>query len=120
MLLWYPNSGFQNKDGGHVMKNIFTSLRLLGACTITLPASPAHSEGKANGKAKGKQKVESEEKGKHGRQAGGLPYGFEQYTEKKGELLSGLQKNEEGQLTHGLEQGGKKSKSSSKATNDSK
>jgi hypothetical protein len=100
------------------MKNIFTSLRLLGACTITLPASPAHSEGKA----KDKQKVESEEKGKRARQAGGLPYGLEQYTEKKGELPSGLQKkkDEHGQLIHGLEQGDKKSKSSSKAKNDSK
>ena len=95
------------------MKNIFTSLSrlalLLGACAITLPASPAHSEGKANGKAKGKQKVEAEEKGKHGRKAGELPYGLEQYTEKKGELPSGLQKkkDQDGQLTHGLEEGGK-------------
>src|SRR5207249_10895391 len=55
------------KDGGHIMKKVFTSLSrlalLLGACAVTLPTSPAHSEGKANGKAKGKQKVEAEEKG---------------------------------------------------------
>jgi len=108
------------------MKNIFTSLSrlalLLGACAVTLPTSPAHSEGKANGKAKGKQKVEAEEQGKHGRKAGELPYGLEQYTEKKGELPSGLQKkkDQDGQLTHGLEEGGKKSKSSSKGKKDSK
>src|SRR5437667_12748488 len=61
------------KDGGHIMKKVFTSLSrlalLLGACAVTLPTSPAYSEGKANGKAKGKQKVEAEEKGKHGRRA---------------------------------------------------
>ena len=51
-----------------------------------------------------------------------LPYGLEQYTEKKGELPSGLQKkkDQDGQLTHGLEEGGKKSKSSSKGKKDSK
>src|SRR5205823_14315690 len=84
------------KDGGHIMKKVFTSLSrlalLLGACAITLPTSPAYSEGKANGKAKGKQKVEAEEKGKHGRKADELPYGLQQYTETKGELPSGLQK----------------------------
>jgi len=34
---------------------------------------------------------------------------LEQYTEKKGELPSGLQKkkDQDGQLTHGLEEGGK-------------
>ena len=106
------------------MKNIFTSLSrlalLLGACAVTLPVSSAHSQGKGNGKAKGKQKVDSQ--GKRGREAGELPYGLEQYTEKKGELPSGLQKkkDEDGQLTRGLEEGGKKAKSSSKAKKDSK
>jgi len=61
------------------MKNIFTSLSrlalLLGACAITLPTSAAYSQGNGKGKAKSKQKVEAEEKGKHGRQAGELPYG---------------------------------------------
>jgi hypothetical protein len=104
------------------MKNVFTSLSrlalLLGACAIALPTSPALSEGKA----KGKQKVEAEEKGKHGREAGELPYGLEQYTEKKSQLPSGLQKkkDEDGQLTHGLEQGGKKVKSSNKGKKDFK
>jgi len=127
MLLWYPHQQQgcdknKKENGGHIMKIIFTSLSrlalLLGACAITLPTSPAHSEGKA----KGKQKVEAEEKGKHGRKAGELPYGLEQYTEKKGELPSGLQKkkDQDGQLTHGLEEGGKKSKSSSKGKKDSK
>ena len=106
------------------MKNMFTSLSrlalLLGVCAVTLPASPAYSEGKANGKVKGKQKVEAEEKGKHGRQAGELPYGLEQYKEKKGELPSGLEKKKDGQLTRGLEEGGKKLKSPSKGKKDSK
>ena len=108
------------------MKSMFTSLSrlalLLGVCAVTLPAFPAYSEGKANGKVKGKQKVEAEEKGKHGRQAGELPYGLEQYTEKKGELPSGLEKkkDQDGQLTRGLEEGGKKLKSPSKGKKDSK
>jgi hypothetical protein len=108
------------------MKNMFTSLSrltlLLGVCAVTFPASPAHSAGKANGKAKGKQKVEAEEKGKHGREAGGLPYGLEQYTEKKGALPSGLQKkkDQDGQLTRGLEEGGKKLDSTRKGKKDSK
>src|SRR5438309_10051464 len=99
------------------MKNIFTSLSrlalLLGACA-------AHSQGKGNGKAKGKQKVDSQ--GKRGREAGELPYGLEQYTEKKGELPSGLQKkkDKDGQLTRGLEEGGKNLQSPNKGKKDSK
>lgn len=106
------------------MKNIFTSLSrlalLLGACAVTLPVSPAHSQGKGNGKAKGKQKVDTQ--GKRGREAGELPYGLEQYREKKGELPSGLQKkkDQDDQLPRGLEEGGKKVKSSSKGKKDSK
>jgi len=120
------SSAAKTKDGGHIMKNIFTSLSrlalLLGACAVTIPTSPVYSEGKANGKAKGKQKVEAEAKGKHGREAGELPYGLEKYTEKKGELPSGLQKkkDQDGQLTRGLEEGGKKVKSSSKGKKDFK
>ena len=108
------------------MKNMFTSLSrlavLLGVCAATLPASHLHAQGKANGKAKGKQKVEAEEKGKHGREAGELPYGLEQYVEKKGQLPSGLQrkKDQDGQLTRGLEEGGKKLNSTSKGKKDSK
>jgi hypothetical protein len=119
-------SHFKNQKWRNIMKNVFTSLSrlalLLGACAITLPTSPAYSQGKANGKAKGKQKVETEEKGKHGREAGELPYGLEQHKEKKGELPSGLQKkkDEDGQLPRGLEEGGKKVKSSSKGKNSSK
>ena len=68
------------------------------------------------------RKREAEEKGKHGRQAGELPYGLEQYSEKKGELPSGLQKkkDQDDQLPRGLEEGGKKVKSSSKGKKDSK
>jgi hypothetical protein len=79
---------------------------LLGACAITLPTPPAHSQGKGKGKAKDKQYVE--EKGKHGREAGELPFGLEQLSEKKG-LPTGLQKKkvEDGSLTRGLEEGGK-------------
>jgi hypothetical protein len=102
------------------MKKIFTYLSrlalLLGACAVTFPPSPAHSQGKA----KVKQKVKAE--GKHGREGGELPYGLQQYTEQKGELPSGLQKrkNKDGQLTRGLEEGGKKLKSSSKVKKDFK
>jgi hypothetical protein len=96
------------------MKHIFTSLSrlalLLGACAVMLPASPVYSQGKA----KAKQKVKTE--GKHGREAGELPYGLEQYTEKKGELPSGLKKrrDEDGSLTRGLDDGGKKLQSPGK------
>ena len=96
------------------MKKMFSSLSrlalLLGACAVTIPASPAYSQGKA----KAKQKVKAE--GKHGREAGELPYGLEQYTEKSGDLPSGLEKrkDQDRQLTRGLEEGGKKLKSSGK------
>jgi hypothetical protein len=81
-------------------------------CALGLTSSPAFSKEKA--KAKGNKKIET--KGKHGREAGELPYGLERRTEKKGELPSGLQKkkDEEGQLTRGLEEGGKNLKSPSK------
>jgi hypothetical protein len=91
-------------------------------CALGLTASSAFSQekGKAKAKAKGKQKTETN--GKHGREAGELPYGIEHRTEKKGELPSGLQKkkDEEGQLTRGLEQGGKNSKAPSKGGKGSK
>ena len=104
--------------------NIFTSLSrlalLLDAHAITLPTSPAHSQGKGNRKAKHKQKVEAE--GKHGRKTGGFPDGLEQYTGKKGRLPAGLQKkkDEEGHLTRGLEQGGKSLKTTGKAKKEQK
>lgn len=72
-------------------------------------AVPAWAQGKGKGKAKGKQELE--DKGKHGRDAGELPFGLEQLSEKKGELPSGLQKKKyEGTLTRGLEKGGKRLK----------
>ena len=82
---------------------------------LGLLASPAFSQGKGKGKVKANQTIET--KGKHGREAGELPFGLEQHTEKKGELPSGLQKKqaEDGSLTRGLEKGGKGLKSTSKA-----
>jgi len=83
-------------------------------CTLGLTASSAFSQDKGKAKAKGKEKTET--KGKHGREAGELPYGIDHRTEKKGELPSGLQKKKdaEGQLTRGLEEGGKDLRSPSK------
>jgi hypothetical protein len=83
-------------------------------CALGLTASSAFSQEKGKAKAKGKEKTEA--KGKHGREAGELPYGIQHRTEKKGELPSGLQKkkDEDGQLTRGLEEGGKNSKAPSK------
>jgi hypothetical protein len=87
-------------------------------CALGLTTSSAFSQEK--GKAKGKAKTAT--KAKHGRAAGELPYGIEHRTDKKGELPSGLQKkkDEDGQLTRGLEEGGKDSKSPSKAKKGSK
>jgi len=89
-------------------------------CTLGLTASSGFSQEKGKAKAKGKEKTET--KGKHGREAGELPYGLERHTEKKGELPSGLQKkkDEDGQLTRGLEEGGKNSKAPSKGKKASK
>ena len=89
-------------------------------CALGLTASPGFSQDKGKAKAKGKEKTET--KGKHGREGGELPYGIEHRTEKKGELPSGLQKKKdaEGQLTRGLEEGGKNSKTPSKAKKGSK
>ena len=89
-------------------------------CALGLTASSAFSEGKGKAKAKGKEKTETN--GKHGREAGELPYGLERHTEKKGELPSGLQKkkDEDGQLTRGLEEGGKNSTAPSKGKKGSK
>lgn len=89
-------------------------------CALGLTASPAFSQEKGKAKAKGKEKTEAN--GKHGREAGELPYGIEQRTTKKGELPSGLQKkkDENGELTRGLEDGGKDLKSPSKGKKGSK
>lgn len=88
---------------------------------FVLTASPALS--KDNGKAKAKGKVKTTDStGNHGREAGELPYGLEQYSEKKGELPAGLQKkkDEDGSLTRGLEEGGKELKTTNKAKKNSK
>lgn len=89
-------------------------------CALGLTASSAFPQGKGKAKAKGKEKTET--KGKHGREAGELPYGLERYTEKKDGLPSGLQKkkDKEGQLTRGLEEGGKNLKAASKGKKGSK
>src|SRR5206468_11298465 len=83
-------------------------------CALGLTSSPAFSKEKAKAKAKGNKKIET--KGKHGREAGELPYGLERYTENKGEIPSGLQqkKDDEGELTQGLEEGDKNLNSHSK------
>lgn len=86
---------------------------------LGLVASPAFS--KENGKAKAKGKMKTQTTGKQGRMAGEVPFGLDQYTDKKGELPSGLQKkkDEDGILTHGLEDGGKGLKSTGKAKRNS-
>jgi hypothetical protein len=86
--------------------------------SVAIPA--AYSDGKAKGKEKGKQNVEAKEK--HGREAGELPHGLEQFSGKQGTLPSGLQKkkDDDGTLTHGLDGGGKKLDSTTKVKNGSK
>jgi len=83
-------------------------------CALGLTASPAFSQEK--GKAKAKGKIKTETKGKHGREAGELPYGLQQFYDKNDEMPSGLQKkkDKDGSLTRGLEEGGKKLTSPSK------
>jgi len=67
----------------------------------------------ATAKQPHKSKVKSTEtkatKDNSGREAGALPSGLQKYTERKGELPSGLQKKKE-ELTKGLQDGGKKVK----------
>jgi hypothetical protein len=110
------------KEKGEIMKIsrltklvVFMIIYGLGAT-----ASPGFSKDKEKIKAKGKQQVETKEN--RGRTAGELPYGLQQYSEKKGELPAGLQKkkDENGQLTRGLEQGGKNLTTSSKGKTRSK
>jgi hypothetical protein len=95
-----------------------STLAIVFSMTVAIPA--AYSQGKGNGKEKGKQNVEAKEK--HGREAGELPHGLEQFSEKKGTLPSGLQKkkDDDGTLTHGLDGGGKKVDSTSKGKKVSK
>lgn len=104
------------------MKNLPMALTgLVALCALGLTASPAWSKQEGKTKAKSSQKAESKEN--HGRQAGELPYGLERYMEKKGGALpSGLQKkkDESGQLTRGLEKGGKSLEPKSKGKNSTK
>ena len=90
------------------------AVMIIGVFAFT--ASPAFSKDKGKSLAKGKTKT-TETKGKHGREAGELPFGLDQFTDKKGQLPSGLQKknDEDGSLTRGLEEGGKELKTTGKA-----
>lgn len=88
-------------------------LMMIGSFALT--ASPAFSKDKGKSLAKGKSKA-AETKGKHGREAGELPFGLEQFSDKKGQLPSGLQKksDDDGALTRGLREGGKELKTTGK------
>ena len=83
-------------------------------------ASPAFS--KQEGKLKTKDSQKSVTETNSGREAGELPSGIERYSEKKGALPLGLQKkkDDDGTLTHGLDGGGKKLGSTTKAKKVSK
>ena len=101
------------------MNSTFIKLSTLAVAfsmSVAIPA--AYSQGK--GKAKGKQKIATKEN--HGREAGSLPFGLDQFTDKKGYLPSGLQtkKDEDGLLTRGLLEGGKELKATSKVKKASK
>ena len=106
------------------MKKIFASLGklvlLLGACAVSFPTSHADSREKGKGKPKNSQHVEA--KGKHGREAGNLPFGLESHIDKKDELPSGLQKkkNKDRSLPRGLEEGGKRLTSAGKGKKQAK
>jgi len=103
------------------MNATFRNLSALAiAFSMSSATSSAYSEGPEKGKAKGRQDVDA--KGKNGREAGELPVGVEQFSEKKGEPPSGLQKkkDEEGKLARGLEEGGKRLKSTGQAKKSSK
>ena len=91
-------------------------LAIAFSMSAAIPA--AYSQGK--GKAKGKQNIGTKEN--HGREAGSLPFGLDQFTEKKGYLPSGLQnkKDENSSLTRGLEEGGKELKTTGKVKKASK
>ena len=103
------------------MKTTFIKLSAVAiAFSMSVGIPAAYSDGKAKGKEKGKQNTDP--KGKHGREAGELPHGLEQFSEKKGNLPAGLQekKDENEPLPRGLEQGGKKLTSGSKGNKTSK
>ena len=108
-------------EGSNQMNATFRKLSALAiAFSASVAISAAYAQGKGKGKAKGKQDVETKEN--HGRGAGELPYGLEQFSEKKGGLPSGLQKkkDDEGKLTRGLADGGKRLEPKGKAKKASK
>ncbi len=107
----YPSARYKEET---VMTHFRRALSaVVIACAMSIGSLPAYSQAKGHGKAKRKPNLETKEK--HGRDAGELPVGLKTYMEKKGEgeLPSGLQnkKDEDGYLTHGLEDRGKRSKS---------
>jgi hypothetical protein len=82
---------------------------IVATFVFTLTAYPAVAKQENKGKAKNSEKHITKENS--GRDAGELPSGLQKYSERKGQLPSGLQKKkDEGQLTKGLEKGGKKLK----------
>ena len=100
------------------MNATFRDLSALAiAFSMSMTTSSDYSQDQGKGKAKGKKDVDA--KGKNGREASELPFGLEQVSEK---LPSGLQKkkDEEGVLTQGLYEGGKRVKSAGKAKKGSK
>jgi hypothetical protein len=104
-----------------MMNATFRNLSSLAiAFSMSMAVAPAHSQ--QPGKSKGKGKQDAGAKGKNGREAGELPFGLEQFSEKRGNLPSGLQKkkDQDGSLPRGLERGGKHRTSSSKAKKGSK
>jgi hypothetical protein len=103
-------------EGGKAMNGTFRKLSAVAlafAVSTAIFLAHSHAEGKA--RANGKQTIEV--KGKHGREAGKLPFGLERHIDEKGGLPSGLQKkkDEKGSLTRGLEEGGKSVTSAPKA-----
>jgi hypothetical protein len=102
------------KIKGQTMKKLtlrWTLPAVLAICALGFTASPAFS--KQEGKLKSKGSDKSDTKQNNGREAGELPSGIQRYTEKKGTPPSGLQKKkDDGTLTHGLNDGGKKLDSS--------
>jgi hypothetical protein len=103
------------KIKGQTMKKLtlrWTLPALLAICALGFTASPAFSKQEGKLKSKGSQKSDTNN---NGREAGELPSGIQRHTEKKGTLPSGLQKKkDDGRLTHGLNDGGKKLDSSIK------
>jgi hypothetical protein len=93
---------------------------LLIVCVLGGTASFAFS--KEKGKAKATNHGPIDTKGKHGRQAGELPFGLQRHTEKHGDLPAGLQKKKDagGQLTRGLEKADEKLKPTGKRTSVSR